>query len=87
VGSFAKIYPFKMTKGKDYTIDLESKAFDAYLGLENSKGTQLAEDDDSGGGLNSRITIRAPEDGTYRIIATSPGTGLGAFTLKVRQDQ
>jgi hypothetical protein len=44
-----------------------------------------AEDDDSGGGLNARITFRAPADGIYRIRATSFNNGRGPFTLTVRE--
>jgi hypothetical protein len=88
VNSQCKIYTYPMKAGKVYTIELRSTAFDAYLRLENSKGQQLAEDDDSGGGpnhLDARIIFPAQQDDTYRIIATTfaPGPG-GAFTLTIR---
>jgi len=53
-----------------YVIDLQSPAFDCYLYLLDSKKTQLAADDDSGGDLNSRIVYRAEADGTFYLVAT-----------------
>jgi hypothetical protein len=48
----------------------------------------VREDDDSGGGLNARITFLAPATGTYEIVAGSStyfiGRGQGEFTLTVR---
>jgi hypothetical protein len=85
--AFAKIFLIKMTKGKSYTIDMESTNFDTYLRVEDPTGKQLAEDDDSGGNLNARLTLQAPADGTYRFIATTfaPNAG-GSFTLMVREN-
>jgi hypothetical protein len=42
------------------------------------------EDDDSGEGLNSRLDVTFPNDGTYRVVASSLGGSLGTFTLRVR---
>src|SRR5437879_4076034 len=68
---FAKVYPVKLAAGAYYQIDLVSKDFDAYLRLEDGKGKQLAEDDDSGGDLNSRIVYRPGKADTYQVIVTS----------------
>ena len=83
---YAKIITVELEEGKTYQIDHMSKAFDAYLYLEDPDGELLAQDDDSGGGLNSRIVHRASQSGTYRLIATgfgdcAPGN---AFSLSVR---
>jgi serralysin len=86
-GSFHKLYTLKLTAGRAYTIHLASNRFDAFLRLEDAGGTQLAQDDDSGGGLNSQIVYRPQQTGFYRIIATSLGGGsTGNFTLTVRQN-
>jgi hypothetical protein len=83
--SYCKTYTYKMTKGRLYQIDLISQAFDAYLRLENPKGTQVAADDDSGGMLNARIIYRAPETGDFTICAMSLGGGsTGKFMLVVK---
>jgi serine protease Do len=71
--------------GVTYTIDLRSADFDAYLVLADDDGRILAEDDDSGGGLDARIVFRAPYTGDYEIYTTtySPGA-VGNYTLIVR---
>lgn len=78
-----KVYSIQVEKDKTYVIDLESEAFDAWLRLLDSKFRQLAEDDDSGGNLNSRIEFRAEADGVHHIIATTLNGNVGAFTLRV----
>lgn len=80
-----KIFQVKFEAGKTYQIDLESRAFDAYLRLEGPTGQTLAQDDDGGEGLNSRIIIQAPQTGIFRVFAQHLGGGYGAFTLKVRE--
>jgi serine protease Do len=75
-----------MTAGRTYILDQRSKAFDAFLRLEDASGKKLAEDDDSGGDQNARIVFTAPQDGTYRIIATSfEQQGMGNYTLTIRE--
>src|SRR5437660_1332783 len=84
--SFCKTYTYKMVAGRTYQIDLKSRAFDAFLRLENPAGTQVAQDDDSGGNLNARIVHKAEKSGKYQIVATSLGGGnTGEFTLTIRQ--
>ena len=86
-----KIYSVKMTAGRNYTIDLESADadFDPWLRLTDARFQKLAEDDDSGGGLNSRIMYTPKADGTYHIVATNlnPDNQTGAFTLTVREEK
>jgi hypothetical protein len=79
-----KVHEHKMKAGSTYIIDLKSRQFDCYLRLEDSSGKQLAEDDDSGGGLDSRIVHKADKDDTYRIIVTSFDGKAGAYTLTVK---
>lgn len=77
----------KMEAGASYTIDLMSKRFDCYLYLQDGNGGQIAEDDDGGEGLNSRIVHQAANAGTYRIVITSLGMqGTGDFTFSVRKN-
>jgi len=82
----AKVFQVKMEGGKTYVIDLISNQFDAYLGLQDSAGNVLAQDDDSGGNLNSRIRYNVANAGTYRLVATSLDNRLGAFTIRVREE-
>jgi hypothetical protein len=85
-GRHSRTHPFTLTGKKTYQIDLISQDFDAYLRLEDSAGRQLAEDDDSGGGLNARLVFTPEVSGTYRVIATTfrPGE-TGDYVLKVRE--
>jgi thiol-disulfide isomerase/thioredoxin len=81
---YYRVYTFKMEEGKSYRIDHMSDDFDAFLFLEDPAGKKLAQDDDSGGGLNSRIIFKAPATGAYRIISTSLKTKeTGKFVLQV----
>jgi thiol-disulfide isomerase/thioredoxin len=83
-GCYCKIYPVKLQEGKEYQIDLKSKDFDAFLRLEDPSGKQVAEDDDSGGGLDSRIIYKAPKSGQYKVIAsTFKDKETGKFTLTI----
>src|SRR5436190_13419664 len=60
-GCHYREHPFRMEAGATYTIDLIGHGFDAYLRVADSTGKSLAEDDDSGGSLNSRIIFTAPK--------------------------
>jgi hypothetical protein len=77
------VHTMKMAVGKTYQIDLKSRAFDSFLRLENSSGKQLAEDDDGGGNLDSRIIFKATKDDTYRIVVTSFDGKSGDYKLTV----
>ncbi len=79
-----QVHTMKMKKGQTYQIDLMSRAFDAFLRVEDESGKQLAVDDDSGGGLNARIYFKVPKDGTYRLIATSVDGKVGPYTLTAK---
>lgn len=85
VGSFRKVYLFALKARQTYTIDLISGAFDSYLRLEDAAGKIIAEDDDSGGALNSRLIVTPQVDANYRVIATTLGPGsVGPYTLQVQ---
>jgi hypothetical protein len=82
----SRIHTVELKAGKNYVIDLISTDFDAYLRLESPDGATLAEDDDGGGNLNSRITHQARTAGRYRLVAM-PLSGLrgGQYTLRVTE--
>jgi hypothetical protein len=82
----AKQYTVTLKKGQSYQIDHMSKDFDCYLYLYSPTGQLLAQDDDGGEGLNSRIVHRAEADGDYVIVATSlGGRSTGAYQFSVRK--
>ena len=90
LGKLGKVYSVQLKKGQTYTIDLEGQALDSYLYLFDAKNKLLAQDDDSGGGVNgldSRIVFRADHDGVYHLLATSlDGAETGGFSLSVRKN-
>lgn len=83
-----QIYTFMGNAGDEVTIELDSDdlTMDPYVELRSPDGDLLAEDDDSGGGLNARIDdFDLPEDGEYQIVVrTSLGAGGGEYTLTLR---
>jgi tetratricopeptide (TPR) repeat protein len=81
------IHPFAMQAGKTYVIDMESFDFDAYLIVLGPSGKEVGRDDDGGGGLNARLTLRPTDSGTYQIVATSftMGDVQGVYTLLIRE--
>jgi hypothetical protein len=84
-GGPSQVHAVRMKAGKVYTIDMVSTELDSYLRLQDSKGTELAEDDDSGGGLNARIIFNCTADGEYRVVCTTVGPMPGgAYSLTVR---
>ena len=81
--AYADIYSFELSAESRLTIDLASGAFDTYLYLLDDRGVEIALDDDSGSGRNSRIT-RTLQPGTYQIVATSYyQTATGSYELSV----
>jgi hypothetical protein len=70
-GSYADFYAFNGTQGQQITVSMNSNAFDTYLGLANEDGSFVREDDDGGGGTNSRIVATLPASGLYIILANS----------------
>lgn len=86
-GCYFKIVTVRMEAGRTYTIDLESKQFDAYLGLINPDKQVVARDDDGGDGLNARIVFRPLQNGLYRVVVTSfQPRQRGTYSLRVRQN-
>jgi len=82
--SFFDSFTFTAIAGTTYTIRMNSTAFDAYLYLFNSAGSVVAQNDDSDGSLNSRISYTATTSGTFTIQATSFGSAsTGAYTVSL----
>ncbi|HEV7682385.1 MAG TPA: M4 family metallopeptidase [Pyrinomonadaceae bacterium] len=81
------LYSFSGAAGQQITVSMSSSAFDTYLYLANSSNQTVGEDDDGGGGTNSRIPatsgfVTLPATGTYTIYATSyAADSLGTYSL------
>jgi len=90
-GRPAKTYKVKLEAGKEYIIDMKAsrKEFghDPFLILLNPQKKKVAEDDDSGDGLDAQIRYMPPTTGEYIVQATCfrgvPPNGL-PFSLTVK---
>jgi len=81
-------YSFTGAAGQQIVIRMSSTiGLDTYLYLRNPSGTVIAQDDDGGGGVNSRIptstgVFTLPVTGTYTIDATSYGQlATGSYSI------
>jgi CHAT domain-containing protein/Tfp pilus assembly protein PilF len=83
-GAPHQVFHVKLHKGQRYVIELMSGDFDAFLILEDPAGKALAHDDDSGGGLNSRIGFAAQAEGAYRLLVVALDRKPGVFQLRIR---
>lgn len=93
-GCHAKVYTVQLTAGK-HVIDLMSGTgrpgvdspnfFDTYLRVEDAHGNVVAENDDNGESLNSRVTLQVSTPGEHRIVVTSFAQGaVGDFEVRIR---
>ena len=70
--------------GETYTIELMSEDYDCFLYIVGPGMLSPRTDDDGGDGLDSRLTVTLPEDGTYRVIASALSlSGPGDYSLLV----
>jgi hypothetical protein len=67
-------------------VDGIDDGFDAYVELLDGNYALLAEDDDGGYDLNSRLTILVPESGRYFVRANSIGTP-GRYELTLTRQE
>src|SRR3712207_574557 len=76
-GARADFYQFQGQVGRCVRITMDSQNFDTYLLLRqgSATGAVLAQNDDGGPGLNSRVLTTLPRTGTYVIEATSFAQG------------
>ncbi|HEX8353698.1 MAG TPA: pre-peptidase C-terminal domain-containing protein, partial [Pyrinomonadaceae bacterium] len=82
---YADRHTFSGVAGQQVSISLASSSFDAYLYLVGTAGQLLTYDDDSGGGLDSRIVITLPSSGTYTVESTSYSeNSTGSYALSIR---
>jgi len=72
-GTFADIWYIEATAGQRLIVELRSRRFDAYLQLLDPFGAKLAEDDDSAGNGDARISYTVREPGRYQIIVNNFG--------------
>ncbi len=76
----------QLQAGRRYTISATSRTFDPFLQLlRPGSETVLAEDDDSGGGVQPRLTFTAPASGEYLVrVSSALRAGAGDYALNVQ---
>ena len=87
-GAFVDIYTFNGFAGQQVFVAMSSNSFDTYLYAFPPNDLPVLEDDDSGGGTNSRIppsgTVILPANGPYTIFATSFDDGAtGSYAISL----
>ncbi len=83
-GRHGQAWALEGVEGETYTIDLMSEDLDPYLYIVGPGMPGPRTNDDGGEGFNARITVTLPEDGTYRVIASSlSASRMGPYTLRV----
>ena len=79
-------YTFQGRAGQEVSIRMTSGDFDTYIILQNDRGEILAENDDGGDGSNSYLIYTLPENGTYRVLASTFNDGVqGSYQLEVKE--
>ncbi len=83
-GSLYDVHYFAGKRGSTIVVTLESAEFDTYLVVFGPDGEAIARQND-GDGTNARRVIRLPQDGRYRVWATSNRPGdQGTYRLQWR---
>ena len=81
--AYSDFYLLTLASSTAITVDEQSTAFDTFLRVLNASGTQVASNNDGGGGTNSRISTTLAA-GNYVIEATSEfGGSTGAYTVSI----
>jgi serine protease Do len=82
--SYFNAYTFEGQAGQQVEITMQSSQIDTYLIVLSPNGEDVAQDDDGGGGTNSRLVLTLPSTGTYLVLANSYAPGeVGNYTLEV----
>jgi serine protease Do len=82
--SFFDAYTFEGRRGDRVTIEMSSTQVDAFIILLAPDGQNVAQDDDSGGGSNARLTAALPVDGIYTVLANTYSAGeTGEYSIRL----
>lgn len=75
-------FSITLTAGRQYQFDAQGTGLsDAFLEVRDSSGAVLTSDDDSGAGLNARITFTPTTSGTYFVVVSAVGSATGAYSV------
>ena len=83
-GEFMDVYELEGRRGDRLTVLMSSTDLDAYLMIDGPGGFSHQNDDAEMGSLDSRLDVRLPVSGRYRIVATSYAPGeTGRYRISV----
>ena len=83
--SYVDVFEITLATAMTIQIDMTSNDVDSYIGLFESNGMFIGEDDNSGGGAHARL-VKQLSAGKYRIWAnTITGNVTGAYSIVVTQ--
>ena len=87
-GPYTDRWTVNLRAGQRARADVHSTDFDSYVIVRDPSGTQIANDDDSGGGKDASAGFRALNAGTYTVIVTSydDNARIGAYRVSVVSD-
>jgi hypothetical protein len=84
-GEFYDVFDIPGVAGQTVTFEMTSQAIDPYLFIRGPGNFALDNDDGAGFGLNSRLQVTFPQNGTYSLNATSYAANeVGAYSLVMR---
>lgn len=87
--SFYDLYTFRGEAGQRYAISMSSPSFDTYLHVGTGTGndfSEIARDDDSGEGTDSRVLFTPDRDGVYSVQASSYASeATGDYSLSIME--
>lgn len=82
-GIFYDAVTLQIDRPSEFTVRMESQAFDTYLIVRSPSGVETSNDDFEGQSV-SQIDMLATETGAWTIWATAYGSGMeGAYTLTI----
>jgi hypothetical protein len=84
-GSYADSYVYMGRAGERITVTQRSRDFDSWVVVDDPRGPMQEHDDDSGGDLDSELTVTLPHDGPYLIVANSVAAqATGSYQVMLR---
>ena len=82
--SFFNAYTFEGRAGQQVEVEMSSSDLDPYLILLAPDGQNIAQDDDSAGGSNARLSATLPSNGIYTVLANTYNAGeTGRYSIRM----
>lgn len=84
LGQPVKVIPLRLTRGATYLIEAKSKDFDPIIRIENSKGVEIARNDNADkGSTDAVLDFMVPSDDEYHVFVSMVDGRVGGYKLTV----